>query len=230
MVENRCPSLARARQPSFSSSTFSLSPVPLVLVLSAPPPSDVYRVKLPLRYSSNFRSDEVARNCNDVFGRLTYRLGNLFIRVARRERTPSSTSNLLPTHLPARSHRRRGKCMESLATYGHTPRETETSAVCGPRRQNKNREWKRQLCGVSHRRRDKNTSSPADVSTTTAVAVTAVPSRSCRYSSHDQTFAMKFTRRRVTRARHHVNTVFNFRDCRDVLRGAAKSAIPIRRR
>lgn len=84
MVENRCPP-----RPLLSSLLcFSRSCYP------------TSTVKLPSRYSSNFRSNEAVRNCNDVFGRLTYRLGNLFIRARRRHR----------------------KCMESSATYRHSAR------------------------------------------------------------------------------------------------------------
>jgi len=79
IAENRCP----GEEGVASRSLLSSPPRPLSPSLF-PLSSDVYRVKLPPRYSSNFRSDEAARNCNDVFGRLTYRLGNLFIRIARR--------------------------------------------------------------------------------------------------------------------------------------------------
>lgn len=141
--------------------------MPPVLVFPAPPPSDVYRVKLPARYSSNFRSDGVARNCNDVFGRLTYRLGNLFIRVARRARAPRP-----PALAPAtwemygivgnlRTPRAKRKLPPSAAPAG----EIRIASGNGS-------------CGVSHRRRDKNTSSPANVSITGAAAILSIFPRS----------------------------------------------------
>lgn len=89
---------------------------------SSPPlQSDVCRVKLPSRYSSNFRSDKATRNCNDVFGRLTYRLGNLFIRVATCEVSERERVG---------ARQRREKCMESSASCRHPARETETSVAC----------------------------------------------------------------------------------------------------
>lgn len=82
---NSGKSMSRRGGGGLSVPTVLSSPSPRPLSPSLfPLSSDVYRVKLPSRYSSNFRSDEAARNCNDVFGRLTYRLGNLFIRIARR--------------------------------------------------------------------------------------------------------------------------------------------------
>lgn len=126
---------------------------------TSPLSSDVYRVKLPPRYSSNFRSDEAARNCNDVFGRLTYRLGNLFIRIARR--APGEMYGIV------------GNLQTPLSL---SQRETETSAVCvrvRARRWNKNREWKWQGSSVSHRRY-KNTSSMANASIVTRVAVLSI--------------------------------------------------------
>lgn len=137
MVENRCAPLSSALTPPLSSPRLlprRISPSPFTIRRLA---------KLPPRYSSNFRSDEAARNCNDVFGRLTYKLGNLFIRVAR--------------------------C--ALATwemYGivgnlQTPRKRATSAACARQRGEIRIASRNGGGGVSHRRY-KNTSSPANAS------------------------------------------------------------------
>lgn len=134
--------------------THPSSPLPPQTVPRAPRPAipgapDVYRVKLPSRYSSNFRPDEVARNCNDVFGRLTYRLGNLFIRVARRPPPPPPTWEMYG--IVGNTPRAKRKLPPSAAPAG----EIRIASGNGS-------------CRVSHRRRDKNTSSPTDAAITGA--------------------------------------------------------------